>query len=80
MARQIVVARILLTATAPPALPGSSMWLVRWPLPWLRSRVCLGQRAAGDISRATAQTKPANSRAIAAVTTLAGLPARASRR
>jgi len=46
----------------------------------MRSRGLLGQLAAGGTRRAMAHTKPASSRAIAAVTTLAGLPVRASLR
>jgi hypothetical protein len=42
----------------------------------MRSRVCPDQLAAGGTRRAMAQMKPASSRAIAAVTTLAGLPLR----
>src|SRR6266481_3714244 len=47
---------------------------------WMRSRVSSDQPAAGGTRRAMAQMKPASSRAIAAVTTLAGLPLRASLR
>jgi hypothetical protein len=44
----------------------------------MRSRVSSDQPAAGGTRPAIAQMKPASSRAIAAVTTLAGLPLRAS--
>src|SRR6516162_11319586 len=66
--RQIVVARVLLTAAAPPALPSSSASGGSLAPP------CCDQLTAGGTCRAMAQTKPASSRAIAAVTTLAGLP------
>jgi hypothetical protein len=46
----------------------------------MRSRVSSGQFVAGGTRLAMAQMKPASSRAIAAVTTLAGLPQRASLR
>ena len=78
--RQIVDARVLLTATMPPALPGLSVSdgslappldvITRFP-----------DQPAGIVTcRAMAQTKPDSSRAIAVVTTLAGLPVRASLR
>src|ERR1700739_4000226 len=78
--RQIVDTRVLLTAAVPPALPGGACRVVRWRLLWMRSHVCSDQPAAGGTRRAMAQMKPASSRAIAAVTTLAGLPLRASLR
>ena len=78
--RQIVDTRVLLTAAVPPALPGSSMSRGSLAPPWMRSRVCSDQPAAGGTRRAMAQMKPASSRAIAPVTTLAGLPLRASLR
>jgi len=78
--RQIVVARVLLTAAAPPALPGSSMLGGSRAPPCSATRVSCAQPAAGDTCRAMAQMKPASSRAIAAVMTLAGLPLRASLR
>jgi hypothetical protein len=80
--RQIVVARVLLTATAPPALPGRRNRVVfaAHRLPAMRSPVSGDQPAAGGRHRAMAQIKPASSRAIAAVTTLGGLPLRASLR
>src|SRR3954452_16327563 len=78
--RQLVDARVLLTATAPPALPGSSVseGLLAPPVDAITSfpRSTSRQRHLPG----NAQTKPANSRAIAAVTTLAGLPVRASLR
>ena len=78
--RQIVDARVLLTATVPPALPGRSRSdgslappldvITRFP-----------DQPAGIVTcRAMAQTNPDSSRAIAVVTTLAGLPVRASLR
>jgi hypothetical protein len=76
--RQIVDARVLLAAAAPPALPGSSMSNGSLAPPWMRSRVSSDQPAVGGTRRAMAQMKPTSSRAIAAVTTLAGLPVRAS--
>ncbi len=79
--RQIVDARVLLTATVPPALPGRSVSDGSLaPPPWMRSRSVSDQPAAAITWRAMAQTKPASSRAIAVVTTLAGLPVRASLR
>ena len=80
MIRQIVVARVLLTATAPPALSGSSVSVGSPAPPSLPSRVSSDQPAVGGTRRAMAQMKPASSRTIAAVTTLAGLPLRASLR
>lgn len=80
LARQIVDARVLLTAAAPPALPGNSVSAGSIAPPLVRSRVLLGQLAAGGTRRAMAQMKPESSRAIAALTTLAGLPVRASLR
>ena len=72
--RQIVDARVLLTATVPPALPGRSVSYVRWRLLlWLRSCGFSAQPAGGTL-RAMAQTNPANSRAIAVTTTCLGLP------
>src|SRR5580658_8931188 len=78
--RQIVDARVLLTATVPPALPGRSVsdgslappvnGITRFP----------DQPVVIVTCRAIAQTKPVSSRAIAVVTTLAGLPVRASLR
>jgi hypothetical protein len=76
--RQIVVASVLLTATAPLALPGSSVSVVRWRRSAMRSRVSCDQPAVGCARQAMAEMNPASSRAIAAVTTLAGLPPRAS--
>src|SRR5215471_9588852 len=78
--RQIVDARVLPTATAPPAVTGSSVASGSLAPPAMRSQVSGDQLAAGGARRAMAQTKPASSRAIAAVTTLAGLPLRASLR
>jgi len=78
--RQIVVARVLLTATAPPALPGSSVLGGSPAPPCDGSLVCRDQLAAGGTRRAMAHTKPASSHAIVAVTTLASLPLRASLR
>jgi len=78
--RQIVVARVLLTATAPPALPSSSVSGGSLAPPCDAITGSSDQPAAGGTRRAMGQMKPANSRAIAAVTTLAGLPLRASLR
>src|SRR6516162_11955354 len=78
--RQIVDARVLLTATAPQPCPAAACRVVGWRLPAMRSGVSCAQPAAGGTRRAMAQMKPANSRAIAAVTTLGGLPLRASLR
>ena len=80
MARQIVDARVLLAAAAPPALPSSSILARSLAPPLAAITRLLAQPAAGGTPRAMAQTKPASSRAIAAVTTLAGLPVRASLR
>ena len=77
MARQIVEARVLLTAAVPPALPSWSISAGSLAPPF----DAIMQFCAGIVTcRAMAQTKPASSRAIAAVTTLAGFPVRASRR
>ena len=55
--------------------------MVRWHLLlWMRSCGLFDQPAGIVTCRAMAQTKPDSSRAIAVVTTLAGLPVRASRR
>src|ERR1700722_17611693 len=80
MIRQIVEARVLLTATAPPALPGRSVSDGSLAPPVNGSHAFSDQLAVTVICRAMAQTKPINSRAIAVVTTLAGLPVRASLR
>jgi len=73
MIPQIVFARVLLTAAVRPALPGTACGRVRWRLPWMGSGGFPDQPAGIVTCRATAQRKPASSRAIAAVTTLAGL-------
>jgi len=65
--------------TAPPALPDGRMLNVRWRLRFL-TMVMAGYRAVTGTRWAIAQMKPASSRAIAVVTTLAGLPLWASRR
>lgn len=78
--RQIVVTRVLLTAAAPPALPGSSVSSGSLAPPLDAVTRFSDQPAAGGTRWAMAQMKPASSRAIAAVTTLAGLPLRASLR
>ncbi len=78
--RQIVVSRVLLTAAAPPALPSGSVSGGSLAPPCDAITVSSDQPAAGGTRRAMAQMKPASSRAIAAVTTLAGLPLRASLR
>ena len=78
--RQIVDARVLLTATVPPALPGRSVFDGSLAPPWVRSRGFSDQRGDTATCRAMAQTKPVSSRAIAVVTTLAGLAARVSLR
>ncbi len=78
--RQIVDARVLLTATVPPALPGRSMsdGSLAPPLDaitrFLRS-AWRDRHLPGDGPNETR-----SSRAIAVVTTLAGLPVRASLR
>src|SRR6516162_7612059 len=77
---QIVDARVLLTATAPPALPGSRM-LGGWLAPPLAVLMGLLRSACCYCTcLAMAQTKPVSSRAIAVVTMLAGLPVRTRRR
>ena len=78
--RQIVDARVLLAAAAPPALRGSSMSNGSLAPPLDAITRSSDQPAVGGTRRAMAQMKPASSRAIAAVTTLAGLPVRASLR
>jgi hypothetical protein len=78
--RQIVDARVLLPATAPPALPGSRMSYGSLAPPLHRIMLVFRQPAVTETCRAMAQTKPVSSRAIAAVTTLAGLPVRTSLR
>ena len=78
--RQIVDARVLLTATVPPALPGRSVSDGSLAPP-LDVITCLPDQPAGIVTcRAMAQTKPDSSRAIAVVTTLAGLAAPVSLR
>jgi len=79
MIRQIVDARVLLTATVPPALPGRSVSDGSLAPP-LSAITCFLDQPAAITWRAMAQTKPLSSRAIAVVTTLAGLPVRASLR
>ena len=78
--RRIVDARVLLTATVPPALPGLSVsdGSLAPPLDAITRRPA--QPAVVITCRAMAQTKPDSSRAIAVVTPLAGLPVRASLR
>ena len=80
--RQIVDARVLLTASAPPALPGSRMlrWLAGPQMDGCDHWSLCNQSVVTVTCRAMAHTKPASSRAIAVVTMLAGLPVRASRR
>ena len=80
MIRQIVDARVLLTATVPPALPGSRMLGGSLAPPLAAIMVLCDQSVVTVTCRAMAHTKPASSRAIAVVTMLAGLPVRASRR
>ncbi len=62
--------------TVPPALPGC-----RW-CQWIKGASLIGTGTGADqlvwVCRAIAQTKPASSRAIAVVTTVAGLPLLAS--
>ncbi len=79
--RQIVLARVLPRVRAPSLARKLHVWVARWRLLlWIRSRSFSDQPAVTVTWRAMAQTKPDSSRAIAVVTTLAGLPARASRR
>src|SRR6516165_497795 len=78
--RQIVLARVLLTATAPRPCPEVLCWVVRWRLLWLGSLVLCDPSVVTATCRAMAHTKPDSSRAIAVVTMLAGLPVRASLR
>jgi len=79
--RQIVVARVLLTAAAPPALPGRSISNGSLAPPVVDAIMRLFDQPAAAITwRAMAQTKPDSSRAIAVATMLAGLPLRASLR
>src|SRR5258707_154092 len=79
--RQIVDARVLLTATMPPALPGRSMSDAALAPPFLDVITHFSAQPGVTVTcRAIAQTKPVSSRAIAVVTTLAGLPVRASLR
>jgi hypothetical protein len=78
--RQIVDARVLLTATVPPALPGRSV-SDGSPAPPLDVITSVSDQATVTVTcRAMAQMKPDSSRAIAVVTTLAGLAARVSLR
>ena len=80
MARQIVVARVLLTAPAPSLARKQHVgWFAGASL-CCDSAVSPDQPAVTGTCRAMAPTKPASSRAIAAVTRLAGLPVRASLR
>src|SRR2546423_14931657 len=77
--RLIVNARVLMTATVPPALPGRSMSDAALAPPYLDVIThFLHQPGVTVTCRAIAQTKPFSSRAIAVVTTLAGLAVRAS--
>jgi len=83
--RQIVDARVLLTATAPPALPGSPKLSGSLAPPLAAIIGCdhwslCNQSVVTVTCRAMAQTKPDSSRAIAVVTMLGGLPLRASLR
>ena len=83
--RQIVDARVLLTAAAPPALPGSPKLSGSLAPPLAAIIGCdhwslCNQSVVTVTCRAMAHTKPASSRAIAVVTMLAGLPVRASLR
>jgi hypothetical protein len=78
--RQIVDARVLLTATAPPTLPGRSVSEGSLAPPPVDTITRFSDQPAAITWRAMAQTKPASSRAIAVVTTLAGLPVRTSPR
>src|SRR5215470_1824393 len=78
--RQIVDARVLLTATAPPALPGRRLLDGSLAPPVAALWGFCGQPVVTLICRAMAHTKPDSSRAIAVVTTLPGLPVRASQR
>lgn len=78
--RQLVDARVLLTAIVPPALPVKSA-LVGSLAPPLDAIIRFPVQSVVTVTwRAMAQMKPANSRAIAVVTMLAGLPVRASLR
>ena len=54
--------------------------MARWRLLSMQSRAFFDQPVVTVTCRAMAQTKPDSSRAIAVVTTLAGLPVRASLR
>jgi len=80
VARRIVEARVLLTAAVPPALPRRSVSAGSLAPPF--DAIMQFSRSARRYRHlpAMAQTKPASSRAIAAVTTLAGFPVRASLR
>ena len=83
--RQIVDARVLLTATVPPALPGSPKLSGSLAPPLAAIIGCdhwslCNQSVVNVTCRAMAHTKPDSSRAIAVVTMLAGLPVRASLR
>jgi hypothetical protein len=79
--RQIVDARVLLTHDRAPSLARKMMsdGSLAPPLDTI-TRCPLDQAADTGTCRAMAQTKPASSRAIAAVTTLAGLLVAASLR
>ena len=69
--RQIVDTRVLLTATVPPALPGSSMSNGSLAPTRMGSPGSSDQAARTGTCRAIAETKPASSRAMAVVTALA---------
>jgi hypothetical protein len=77
--RKLVDARVLLTATAPSALPSRSVPDASLAPP-VDAIIQFPAQPAAITWRAMAQTKPASSRAIAVVTTLAGLPVRPSLR
>jgi hypothetical protein len=95
MIRLVVEARVLLAVTMPPALPsfgcrsrpaqflsGTTWGAVQLVmiLPGSRLQTLCGGTFGVGTCLAIAQTKPDSSRAIAAVTTVGGLPAKASLR
>jgi hypothetical protein len=72
--RLVVETRVLLAVTMPPALPSVGCVFVCCDI-LCSCSASTSARPCGWAALAIAQTKPANSRAIAAVTTVSGLPA-----
>ena len=80
MIRLVVQTRVLLAVTVPPALPSFGCVDVVAALPGKAFVDACASAAHWLASLAMAQTKPDSSRAMAAMTTVGGFPARASLR